>query len=110
MDLIPTPSQTVGPYFHLGLTSKNSIACITKARTSEESVWLTCCVFDGDGVPVNDAMIEMWQADGAGEYPRAEDLGGSANEPAFQGFGRLASDENGICTFETTKPGRVPGP
>jgi protocatechuate 3,4-dioxygenase alpha subunit len=64
-------------------------------------------VLDGEGVPVPDAMIELWQADSEGNY---EHQHGSADGAAFAGFGRLATAEDGSCTFETIKPGCVPGP
>ena len=103
MDLTPTPSQTVGPYLHLGLTDQHSISCVAGAGVKGERVVLTFRVLDGDGTPVPDAMIELWQADSEGNYST------SANAP-FRGFGRLATGEHGTCTFETIKPGRVPGP
>jgi protocatechuate 3,4-dioxygenase, alpha subunit len=58
-------------------------------------------------VPVPDAMIELWQADSEGNYAHQD---GRADGPAFDGFGRLATAEDGSCTFETIRPGRVPGP
>lgn len=70
---------------------------------------LTCRVLDGDGVPVNDAMIEIWQADAAGKYNHPDDSRTESGDPACAGFGRLATDANGGCVFDTVKPGRVPG-
>ncbi|HWZ42680.1 MAG TPA: protocatechuate 3,4-dioxygenase subunit alpha [Candidatus Saccharimonadales bacterium] len=108
MDLTPIPSQTAGPFFHLGLTLRGPIACLVTPQTIGERLRLTCCVFDGDGIPVNDALLEIWQADADGHYY----LPGKTQEPTpkdFHGFGRLATDENGQCTFETIRPGRVPG-
>jgi protocatechuate 3,4-dioxygenase, alpha subunit len=107
MDLTPTPSQTVGPYLHLGLTDTQSISRVAGDGARGERIWLTFRVLDGEGVPVPDAMIELWQADAEGNY---EHDGGAANDAAFRGFGRLATAEDGSCTFETIKPGRVPGP
>jgi protocatechuate 3,4-dioxygenase alpha subunit len=107
MDLIPTPSQTVGPYLHLGLTDRRSVSCIAGEGVKGERVWLTFRVLDGDGVPVPDAMIELWQADSEGSYKHH---GGGALDRAFTGFGRLATGEDGSCVFETIRPGRVPGP
>ena len=69
-------------------------------------MWLTFRVLDGDGAPVPDAMIELWQADSEGNYKNHS----SSVDAAFCGFGRLATAEDGSCTFETIKPGRVPGP
>src|SRR5262249_38168254 len=66
-------------------------------------------VFDGDGAPINDAMVEIWQADAAGRYAHRADKRALPNA-AFKGFGRAATDKNGSYTFETVKPGAVPGP
>jgi protocatechuate 3,4-dioxygenase alpha subunit len=96
--LIATASQTVGPFFHLA--GNMDLGCVARPGVPGERIRLTCRVFDGDGVPVPDALIELWQADSHGIY----------GDPAFGGFGRLASDENGVCVFETVRPGRVAGP
>jgi len=106
MDLTPTPSQTVGPYLHLGLTDARSISRVAGDGAKGERVWLTFRVLDGEGVPVPDAMIELWQADSEGKYAHQD---GNADGTGF-GFGRLAMGEDGSCTFETIKPGCVPGP
>jgi protocatechuate 3,4-dioxygenase alpha subunit len=87
MDLIPTPSQTIGPFFHLCLTSHVDLGGLEGQR-----IRLVCRILDGDGAPVNDALIELWQADAAGEYGY---------------FGRLCTNEDGVCLFETVKPGCV---
>ena len=107
MDFTPTPSQTVGPYLHLGLTDARSISRIDGDGAKGERVRLTFRVRDGEGVPVPDAMIEVWQADSDGNYTHYD---GSGDGAAFRGFGRLATAEDGSCTFETIKPGCVPGP
>lgn len=109
MDLTPTPSQTVGPFFHLGCTDPASVGSLVTAATKGEHIRLTCRVLDGDGAPVPDAMIEIWQANAEGRYNHPEDDQQKAIDPSFIGFGRLATDENGRCTFATIKPGRVPG-
>jgi len=107
MDLIPTPSQTAGPYLHLGLTDAGSISRIFGDGAKGEKVWLTFRVLDGEGVPVPDAMIEVWQADPEGNYANQA---GSTDGAGFRGFGRLATAEDGSCTFETIRPGCVRGP
>jgi protocatechuate 3,4-dioxygenase alpha subunit len=108
MDTVPTPSQTVGPFFHLGLTTaEHCIRQIAGPHTRGERVFLTCRVLDGVGAPVPDAMIEIWQADAEGRYVSAGEIQGAG--PSWHGFGRMPTDENGACEFETVKPGRVPG-
>jgi protocatechuate 3,4-dioxygenase alpha subunit len=107
MDHVPTPSATVGPYLHLGLTEKHSLTQVASQSVKGERVVLRCRVFDAENIPVNDAMIELWQADSDGRYRRADD---PASEVSFSGFGRAATNEHGFCDFETIKPGNVPAP
>lgn len=108
-DFTPTPEQTAGPYFHLGLTTSHSVSGIAAADATGERIRLSFRVLDGDGVPVNDAMIEIWQADSTGKYNHPADSRSESRDRACSGFGRLATDANGGCTFDTIKPGRVPG-
>src|SRR5689334_884774 len=114
MDRVPTPSQTVGPFFHFCLTTvEHCIGCIAGPQARGERVWLRCRVFDGEGAAVPDAMIEIWQADAEGRYYSTEDFQDSKNnaaDPAWRGFGRMPTREDGSCEFETIRPGRVPGP
>jgi protocatechuate 3,4-dioxygenase alpha subunit len=107
MALTPTPSQTVGPYLHLGLTDARSISRVAGDGVKGERLWLTFRVLDGEGVPIPDAMIELWQADSDGNYPHPAS---SVDSTAFGGFGRLATGEDGSCMFETIRPGFVQGP
>jgi protocatechuate 3,4-dioxygenase alpha subunit len=105
MDMVPTPSQTVGPFFHFSLTTEaHSIRQIAGPKAKGERIWMSCRVFDGEGAPVDDAMIEIWQADAEGMYPTPE------GDREFGGFGRLETSADGSCEFETIKPGRVPFP
>jgi protocatechuate 3,4-dioxygenase alpha subunit len=67
-------------------------------------------VLDGDGKPVNDALIEIWQANAQGKYAHPEDRQDKPLQSGFSGFGRLATDAEGSFRFTTIKPGRVPGP
>jgi protocatechuate 3,4-dioxygenase, alpha subunit len=87
-----TPSQTVGPFFHLGLTADASLGCLAR-----DGIRVRFRLLDGDGAPVPDGMIEIWQADASGKY----------DSEAFCGFGRMATDQDGCCVFETIYPGRV---
>lgn len=107
--LVPTASQTVGPFFHLGCTDCGTVENLVKPETKGERILLTCRVLDGEGVPVNDAMIEIWQANAEGKYDHPDDRQAKALDPTFNGFGRMATDENGVCAFKTIRPGRVPG-
>ena len=109
MDHHPCPSQTAGPYFHLGCTDTRSVRCMVGPKAKGERVRLSCRVLDGNGAPVNDAMIEIWQADSEGKYHHPDDPRSKAGNPDFGGFGRSATDEHGVSVFETIKPGRVPG-
>jgi protocatechuate 3,4-dioxygenase alpha subunit len=103
MNRTPTPSQTAGPYLHLGLTDRRAISRVAGEGVKGERVWLTFRVFDGSGAVVPDAMIELWQADAEGNYHVHQ------TQTNFLGFGRQATAEDGTCRFETIKPGRVPG-
>ena len=108
MDFTPTPSQTVGPFFHFSLTSdQHCVQRIAGPEVMGERVFLCCRVFDGDGYPVNDAMIEIWQADSDGRYHSIEE---GRRLAGFRGFGRMPTGEDGSCEFETIKPGPAPAP
>ncbi|HYL35998.1 MAG TPA: protocatechuate 3,4-dioxygenase subunit alpha [Bryobacteraceae bacterium] len=103
-----TPSQTIGPFFHLSLTVDQAAGCLAGPETKGERIRLACKVLDGDALPVDDAMIELWQADAGGRYDHPEDPRRGAHDSAFRGFGRLATNAEGACIFESVKPGRVP--
>ena len=95
----PTPSQTVGPFFGFALLGPVGNELV--ARDAPGAVRIAGLVVDGDGNPVPDAMVEIWQADAEGRYA-------DASENGFAGFGRCGTDEGGF-SFVTVKPGRVPG-
>jgi protocatechuate 3,4-dioxygenase alpha subunit len=107
--LIPTASQTVGPFFNFGLTADARLGVIAAKDVDGDRIRLTFSVTDGEGAPTpGDCMIELWQADAAGRY--AHPLDPLHADARFHGFGRLETDQNGCCTFETVRPGRVAGP
>jgi protocatechuate 3,4-dioxygenase alpha subunit len=94
-----TPSQTVGPFFSIGLDWPQANR-LTSDQLIGQPLVLTGQVLDGEGQPVPDALLEIWQADASGSYPRP----GSAG---FSGAGRCATDADGRYVFETLKPGGV---
>jgi protocatechuate 3,4-dioxygenase alpha subunit len=102
------PSQTIGPFFHFALTENAELGCLARQAAKGEHIRLRLRLLDGDGAPVTDGMLELWQADASGKYDHPEDPQDRAPDPAFRGFGRLATDADGCCVFDTVYPGRVP--
>jgi protocatechuate 3,4-dioxygenase alpha subunit len=78
------------------------------AGTSGERVVIEGHVLDGDGEPVPDAIIEIWQANSYGKYAHPEDQQDKPLEPSFSGYGRIPTDDEGKFRFTTIKPGPVP--
>lgn len=111
MTLIPSASQTVGPFFNFGLTTNHALGIMAPDGAEGEHITLILRIIDGDGLPTpSDSMIELWQADSQGRYPHPADPRSADADKHFCGFGRLETDANGVCVFETVKPGRVPHP
>ena len=109
MDLVPSPSQTVGPFFKIELTTdEHCISCIAGLQAKGERTWITFRVLDGEAVPVNDAMLEIWQADANGKYNHPDDAQPKKLDLGWIGFGRMATGEDGSCVLETIKPGAYP--
>jgi protocatechuate 3,4-dioxygenase, alpha subunit len=111
-----TPSQTVGPFFAYGLTSNGKYDWndaftnnLVTPDASGERLRVEGHVFDGDGQPVPDCMLEIWQADAQGRFADPKDNRALPNS-AFRGFGRCGSDANGGYAFDTVRPGSVPDP
>src|SRR2546423_10318419 len=101
-----TPSQTVGPFFRLGM-DRPEWSDLTREGARGEKIAIEGQVLDGDGAPVDDAVLEIWQADAEGRYDHPDD--GRPADPRFHGFGRAMTDEAGRYRFVTIRPGRVPG-
>ena len=118
-ELHETPSQTGGPYVHIGLLPKqanievfenNFNNQLVKENTLGERIRLEGQVFDGLGLPLRDVLIEIWQADANGVYPSTADIQDKVVDPNFLGWGRTGADfETGFWSFNTIKPGAVPG-
>ena len=109
MKLIPSASQTVGPFFNFALSGDGKLGILAREGAAGERIRLTFRVVDGEGRPTpGDSMIELWQADARGLYRHPRDPRAGEADPNFRGFGRLETDERGECAFETVKPGAVP--
>ena len=109
MRLMPTPSQTVGPYFAIGVDD-GFIGPELVAPDHPGALRLFGTVSDGEGVPVNDTMIEIWQANAAGRYKHVVDGHPAPLDPNFTGAGRCLTDDEGNYRFITIKPGAYPWP
>ncbi len=114
------PSQTAGPYVHIGLIPQqagfdifqnNFSHVLTGPETQGERIRIEGHVFDGLGSPCRDILLEIWQANAAGRYNHpADQQQDKALDPSFRGWGRTGTDfETGLYTFETVKPGPVIG-
>jgi len=108
MGLPLTPSQTVGPYLHIGLDWLNSTE-LAAPGISGERIMLEGRLLDADGKPVPDGLVEIWQANAHGRYAHPDDAGPAPLEPGFLGFGRCPTDADGMFRFSTIKPGSVAG-
>lgn len=114
-----TPSQTAGPYVHIGLApayagfdifENNFTNEIAGPNTRGERITIKGRVFDGSGAVVKDVLLESWQANTDGKYNHPEDFQTKDVDEDFRGWGRICSDfETGEFTLKTIKPGKVPG-
>ena len=129
-----TPWQTLGPFFHYALPWKGGADLVggsdigarpdlvpeehfllrgppQRSPIAGEAIEVAGFVYDGDGAPVPDALIELWQANAAGRYASpADDRTAIPLDADFTGFGRAATGPDGAFRFRTIRPGRVPGP
>jgi protocatechuate 3,4-dioxygenase alpha subunit len=115
-----TPSQTAGPYVHIGLIphqagfaifERNFSNVLVGPETRGERVRIEGRVFDGLGAATRDVLVEIWQANAAGRYDHPADTQENKPlDPRFRGWGRTGTDfETGLYAFETIKPGPVAG-
>jgi len=104
-----TPFQTIGPFFHHALPYADGETLVSP-ETAGERISIEGGVYDGDGTPVADALVEIWQSNASGRYNHPADSRTLPLDPAFNGFGRTATDASGLYRFATVKPGRVPSP
>ncbi len=113
-----SPSQTAGPYVHIGATpnwveitgvwNEDLGLVLVTPETRGERIIVKGRIFDGSGTPLKDALVEIWQADAAGLYNSPQEKRGKADQN-FAGWGRQPTDSaTGEFKFETIKPGCVP--
>ncbi len=114
-----TPSQTAGPYVHIGLAPGAAGFDIYRPRArlghrrparKGERIRVEGLVIDGAGAPVKDVLLEAWQANGAGVHAHPEDPRHAEVEEGFRGWGRVITDfDSGLWGFDTVKPGPTRG-
>lgn len=114
-----TPSQTAGPYVHIGLAPGAAGFQIYRQELGQviagpdcpgERITVQGLVLDGTGAPVKDVLLEVWHADPNGIHPHPEDPRHAQVAPGFRGWGRIITDfETGLWSFDTVKPGAVMG-
>jgi len=109
MRLKLTGSQTVGPFFHGGLMWLNVPDLAAASEIEGERIEIGGTIKDGDGAPVPDAVLEIWQANSHGRYNHSADLQNKKLDAGFTGFGRIATDKAGGFRFRTIRPGATPG-
>ncbi len=118
--LSESPSQTAGPYVHIGCTPNScGIADVYQSDlgavmyqdgVAGDKIEISGVILDGTGTPLRDAIVEIWQADAQGLYPGPGETRGPADRNFF-GWGRQATDrDSGEFLFRTVRPGRVPAP
>jgi protocatechuate 3,4-dioxygenase alpha subunit len=110
MALKYTPSQTVGPYFSMCLAGPGQNVLVPASEDAR--IRIVGRVYDADGEAIDDALLELWQANRHGRYRHpADGREALALTPGFSGFGRSAIDPVTLeFSFDTVKPGRVPAP
>ena len=101
-----TPSQTAGPFLHIGMLWPDGPTVVD--ADTPGALWIGGRILDGAGDVVADALVETWQADAAGRFASSEDPRGAID--GFRGWGRCETDADGGWRIRTVKPGPVPGP
>jgi protocatechuate 3,4-dioxygenase alpha subunit len=102
-----TPSQTVGPYYAIGMTWEDGPFIVPDGTPG--AFRISGLVLDGAGEPIWDSVVEFWQADPEGRFPHPEDPH-REEAKGFRGFGRCGADMQGRYFMHTVKPGSFPGP
>jgi protocatechuate 3,4-dioxygenase alpha subunit len=100
-----TGSQTVGPFFRIGLIYGEPQNNLVQEKTRGERIVITGRVLDGDGEPIPDAMVEIWQPDANGIFNHPADPLHEQADSHFRGFGRAETPRGGHYEFKTIRPG-----
>jgi protocatechuate 3,4-dioxygenase beta subunit len=107
-----TPHQTEGPFYpdHLPLDTDNDLIIVNENITPAvgDVTHLSGRVLDANGIPLRDALVEIWQVDGNGVYLHTADRH-AQRDANFQGFGRFLTGSTGDYYFRTVKPVPYPG-
>jgi protocatechuate 3,4-dioxygenase alpha subunit len=102
-----TPSQTVGPYFAIGMAFDGQQLVVPEGTPG--AITISGTVYDGHGDIVPDHVIEFWQPDATGAFADLHDYGDQSVQPGFRGFGRACQEDgDGVYRMVTVKPGPVP--
>lgn len=109
MSLLLTASQTLGPFGAI-IFDPTEVRDLAPSGVAGERITLRGRILDGDGMPVGDATVEVWQANSHGRYAHPEDVQEKPLDNKFKGFGRVSTASDGTFEFHTIKPGAVPGP
>lgn len=112
--LIPTASQTVGPFFpgHFAGEGDHDLTFVDdrERRAQGERIYIAGRVFEANRVPRSNALVEIWQADAGGRFDHPNDPHAARADPNFMGWGRRCTEEDGCYDFITVKPGAYRDP
>jgi protocatechuate 3,4-dioxygenase alpha subunit len=109
MSFPASPWQTVGPFFSIGLESRY-VTDVAGPNAAGQRVVISGHIFDGDEAPIQDALLEIWQANAHGKYTHPEDTQDKPVDPEFLGHGRVPTGADGRFEFTTIKPGTANSP
>jgi len=107
-----TPSEIAGPFYPL-IAQKDKDFDLTRIEGHQNSaigqvIYITGRIKDSLGNPIEDALIDIWQANAAGRYRSRKDSNGAKLDPDFQGWAMILSGKNGAFKFKTILPGAYP--